>query len=87
MKHYTLCYYCAKATTSGCCWSKDLKPVEGWKAKNVGVGRQRYKKGRFITYYDDSWDVYRCPEFVEHELCKTDKKWQKELAASLAAKF
>ena len=80
MKHFTLCYYCAKATTSGCCWSEKLTPVEGWKAKKRKLLIR--EKG-----YVDSYNVYRCPEFVEHELCKTEPLWQKELMASLSAKF
>lgn len=75
-RHCTLCYYCAKATTGGCSWSKKFIPVEGWKAKPTILDGGR----------THSFEVFRCPEFVEHELCKTDARWQKELIDCLSFK-
>ena len=86
--HCTLCYYCANATTSGCSWSEKGTPVEGWKAKPTKIiNASRIVNGKYIRKYVDSFDVYRCPEFIEHELCKTEPIWAKELAESLSAKF
>ncbi len=86
-QHPTLCFYCQKATTSGCSWSKSLKPVKGWRAKKTSVGVRVYQTGVGLrTVPADSYDVYRCPEFVEHELCKTDPVWIKELAKCLSFK-
>ena len=44
----TLCWKCAKATNSGCSWSRALEPVDGWEAEED----QRR-----------SYFVYGCPEF------------------------
>jgi len=53
----TICWGCANAY-SGCSWSKNFKPVEGWKAKKTTVnlgGRGN----------EESYMVYECPMFKE----------------------
>ena len=57
-KSNTICWHCRKATTSGCSWSKNFIPVDGWKAIKC---LQRDKKGgRSII----SYNVLYCPEFI-----------------------
>jgi len=45
------CFNCKKAVCSGCSWSMNFTPVEGWIAK-------KSKK-------TDSYHIYFCPEFEE----------------------
>lgn len=56
MAGYTLCWDCKNAATSGCRWSKDLKPVEGWTAVKTD---KRLSKGLRMS----SFLVIECPEF------------------------
>ena len=52
----SICWRCRKATNSGCSWSRDKKPVEGWTATE-----KNYKgfNGKLVT----SYCVIDCPEF------------------------
>lgn len=57
-----LCWFCVNSVpsadgTRGCCWSRELKPVEGWTAEeqtHICVCRK-----------DPGYKVFECPEFVE----------------------
>lgn len=76
-KHSTLCWDCKKSF-GGCAWSREFKPIEGWKAKLTKI-----KNGVGIyTRNTDSFDVYECPEFELRERLKgkrtTEKKVRKE---------
>jgi len=53
----TLCWKCSNAY-SGCSWSKNFKPVEGWKAKKTTVNLG--DRGN-----EESYMVYECPMFKE----------------------
>ena len=51
------CWICQNSC-GGCSWSKELKPVEGWRARSVTV---KNKEG-------DSYRTYRilsCPKFIQ----------------------
>lgn len=50
-----LCWSCAKSANSGCSWSKDLTPVEGWTVMTA----KRADGGRMVTMTK----VLSCPEF------------------------
>lgn len=57
-----LCWCCAKATGANnnwCSWSRDLKPVDGWKAIPVTQKPQYGCKNTIHTY-----QIIECPEFV-----------------------
>ena len=43
MGAFTICWDCKKATTGECSWSKNLKPVDGWKAKKNKKRVHRFK--------------------------------------------
>lgn len=51
----TLCWHCQNAC-GGCSWSKNLTPVEGWKAEKIKL---KVDKGN----YNDSYIVNECPKF------------------------
>lgn len=51
----TICWHCQNAC-GGCSWSKNLRPVKGWKAKKIKV---KIAQGD----YNDSYIVNECPEF------------------------
>lgn len=57
----TLCWSCQNAC-GGCSWSKSFTPVEGWEAKPT-------KHNRI-----DSFFVTKCPEYIQDEDRKEDKK-------------
>ena len=64
--HSTICWDCEKQCGK-CDWSREFKPVEGWKAiptKIVTRGR-KYNDGMI-----DSYNVYECPEFELRERLK-----------------
>ena len=85
-RHSTLCFWCANATTSGCSWSKSLIPVNGWDAESSSIllswVQTKDKNPKYYEYKMKSFDVYDCPEFIEHEMCKKDVRWAKELIKS-----
>ena len=70
-KHSTLCWDCDKACGK-CSWSKELKPVKGWKAVPTKVknGFTTFKGTKNFSIVD-SFDVYDCPEF---EVLKINNK-------------
>lgn len=51
----TLCWTCQNAC-GGCSWSRGLKPVDGWKAKEVTKASYKGQK---------SYKVIECPEYKE----------------------
>ena len=55
---YTICWDCANATTDGCSWAKDLKPVKGWEAEPT-------VKQNFRGEPLKSFLVIRCPKFKQ----------------------
>lgn len=58
----TLCWFCDKATCSGCSWSKEFKPVEGWDAEPTLVTQW---SGKGKPRQTSSYMVYSCPDFAE----------------------
>ena len=57
----TLCWRCKNATNSGCDWSREFKPVEGWKATPTMIcgGEQDD-----VVRWTPSYHVHSCPEFI-----------------------
>ena len=53
----TLCWECKRAC-GGCSWSRDFKPVRGWKAEKTKIAR-------FKDANADSYIVKECPLFVQ----------------------
>ena len=68
-KPMTLCWFCKKATCSGCSWSSKFEPVEGWKAEpsHILLHSGRYDKYNVKTKKKiiSSYTVISCPEFLE----------------------
>lgn len=58
----TICWTCQNAT-GGCSWSRNLTPVDGWKAEIKKI-KNTNKLG---TTYADSYKVISCPEYIEDE--------------------
>ena len=54
----TLCWYCQNSVpslTTGCSWSEDLKPVEGWRAERRDL--------KYDTHMMESYIVHWCPQY------------------------
>lgn len=64
-RRVTLCESCRKATNSGCSWSREFKPVQGWDAQETVCGYQisRATEEEIKTPIQ-SYVVKHCPEFV-----------------------
>lgn len=56
MAKETLCWNCQNACNSGCSWSKNFIPVEGWEATPT-------ISDRFTN--TESYHVHKCPQFKE----------------------
>lgn len=70
----TLCIYCHNALPSidgkrGCSWSRDLIPVEGWKAEKTV-----FSKDPRLHKTIESFKVLECPEYCPDLYEKTDTK-------------
>lgn len=50
----SLCWDCKNATCSGCSWSKEFKPVAGWKAEKILKDPQTF---------GETYKVKSCPKF------------------------
>lgn len=64
-KEGTLCWECANAvptSETGCSWSLDKTPVEGWSAIDDTERYKRYQTSKEIQRY---WFVVACPEFMK----------------------
>lgn len=57
-RYGTLCWNCKKQFGK-CAWSKEFKPVDGWKATPTKVKADTQRNGRCV----DSFEVHECPEF------------------------
>ncbi len=58
----TLCWRCKNAVpskSSGCSWSREFKPVEGWTADRRDLKMGKEKIGDYI----ESYFVHKCPKF------------------------
>ena len=55
-----LCWTCKNACNSGCSWSRELKPVEGWIAERCDLNMWHFGNGT-------SYRVYSCPEYVNDQ--------------------
>ena len=71
--HETLCWGCEKAQKR-CSWSKRFEPVKGWEAEptKVYIREETLPSGEVKRYYQDSFDVYKCPEFEPLKGMKKD---------------
>ena len=54
-----MCWRCKNAT-GGCSWSKDLKPIKGWKAKKTYI-----RDSGAVAY--SSYKILYCPQFDEDD--------------------
>lgn len=69
-----LCWNC-KNCNDNCCWIRELKPVNGWKAKKTTI-INRYKKNTIKE--TNSYQIMKCPDFIienpvklsNREICK-----------------
>lgn len=64
--HESLCWSCANAVPSqhtGCTWSLDLEPVEGWVAEDVTHKYIARMNDRDIEADKRTYNVYECPQF------------------------
>ena len=65
----TLCWFCKKATCSGCSWSNKFEPVEGWNAEPTYItmhsGKCSKNNVKAKHKIINSYTVISCPEFVE----------------------
>ena len=50
----SLCWDCKNSTCSGCSWSKEFKPVTGWKV---------IKENKDSQTYGETYKVLSCPKF------------------------
>ena len=63
------CYYCKKAC-GGCQWSKNFKPVKGWKAIPTVKKYTSHtiskdgKKNQVVKHYN-SYKILYCPEYEQ----------------------
>lgn len=61
----SICWLCANAVpseTTGCNWSREFKPVEGWEAE---LSTNKWANDFWISQGHDVYHVYKCPEFVK----------------------
>lgn len=65
----TICWECWNAVpdkdSRGCNWSRNLEPVEGWKAEPTSSLSQGTHHGKHYEVVDNSYRVISCPEFVK----------------------
>lgn len=64
----TLCWRCVRAVPgaggkTGCSWSREFAPVEGWWAEPKEVYDSE-RRGKRVAY---SYNVILCPEFIEEK--------------------
>ena len=66
-KPMTLCWFCKKATCSGCSWSARFEPVVGWVAEPTTLTQHSgsNKKMTGIDKIIPSFHVISCPEYLE----------------------
>lgn len=65
MEKQTICWQCQNAT-GHCEWSKNFKPVKGWKAKETKI----YDKVQ-------SFVVLSCPKFIQDKIQKENSEMNK----------
>lgn len=64
----TLCWYCKNAVPngkSGCDWSNDFQPCQGWSAKETIIMNAYNDGGSAKKHYTPSYKVAECPQFKE----------------------
>lgn len=74
----SLCWTCKNASC-GCSWSREFKPVKGWKAIATIIN-STCKGGKVST---PSYCVIECPEFIKDtpKDAVTDEQWRRFLMA------
>ena len=71
----TICWKCDNAC-GGCSWSREFKPVPGWKATRNDVSTSRCVSGKNRRTKTESYIVHECPEFVpDPPLEERKKRW------------
>ena len=72
----TLCWYCQKATNSGCNWSRAFKPVKDWVATPTIINQGVRTQGEGPSF-TESFFVHKCPEFkaIPPKKKQIKKKW------------
>lgn len=53
--NYTKCWTCKNAC-GGCCWSREFKPVPGWKAEKTFIPSN--------VGHEESYKIIECPEYI-----------------------
>ena len=64
----TICWDCVNACRSGCSWSENFTPVEGWEAEHI----VDEKKGT------DTYRVIRCPQFAKESRANRNRNLDEE---------
>lgn len=62
------CWTCTKAC-GGCSWSKNLTPIEGWKAEKVYFNTYRQDTSTDYTY-----QISYCPEYEKEVKKNANRK-------------
>lgn len=69
-KAQQLCWDCKKSVNSGCSWSANFEPVEGWEAVKVERYVATTKEQKRVVNGDVGYAIYNCPEFDPDESVK-----------------
>lgn len=69
-KPLSLCNYCTNSC-GRCSWSKNLIPVEGWKADKVDYSTGTYGLSGV------SYMVHECPQFNKIDMGRNKQTWKK----------
>ena len=64
-KPLSLCWFCKKATCSGCSWSDRFEPVRGWEAIPMMINQYSGAHHKTISKVILSYHVVSCPDFKE----------------------
>lgn len=62
MKKSSLCWKCKKSV-GGCSWSREFKPVNGWKAERTIISNHSNRGNKYQRTKIESYIVSECPEF------------------------
>lgn len=69
MKKYSLCWQCKKCV-GGCSWSREFKPVSGWKAERKIISNHSNRGNKYQRTKIESFVVSECPEFDGGKLAR-----------------
>ena len=57
----TLCWDC-KNFAGNCSWSREFKPVDGWRAKKITINVCAKKRPTITSYI-----VFECPQYIDDD--------------------